>query len=183
MPGKDPLLTSSDDVPCRVRGLAQTSYAGLCALTFNTWMIGSFCQTHMINLCFIFGCHSLLSLSTKTIPECLVLNLLIMPEWAMILFEISSTQILQSYYRTSFSGYNSNNCVVSARIRTRCKPEIKTESSEHHFFVDSNQKEDSSKSEMPCKQHLDTLRLLKSHEHWFYCRACISLPSDLFIAW
>ena len=182
MPGKDPLLTSSDDT-CRVRGLAQTSYAGLCALTFNTWMIGSFCQTHMINLCFIFGCHSLLSLSTKTIPECLVLNLLIMPEWAMILFEISSTQILQSCYRTSFSGYNSNNCVVSARIRTRCKPEIKTESSEHHFFVDSNQKEDSSKSEMPCKQHLDTLRLLKSHEHWFYCRACISLPSDLFIAW
>ena len=30
----------------------------------------------------------------------------------MILFDISSTQIYQSGNRTSFSGYNSNNCVV-----------------------------------------------------------------------
>lgn len=77
--------------------------------------------------------HSFLSMSTKTIPECLMLNVLIRPECASILFDISSTQILQSCNRTSFSGYNSNNCVFSARIRTRCRPEIKTESSEHHF--------------------------------------------------
>ena len=77
--------------------------------------------------------HSFLSMSTKTIPECLMLNVLIRPECASILFDISSTQFLQSCNRTSFSGYNSNNCVFSARIRTRCRPETKTESSEHHF--------------------------------------------------
>ena len=82
---------------------------------------------------FSIGSHSFLSMSTKTIPECLMLNVLIRPECASILFDISSTQILQSCNRTSFSGYNSNNCVFSARIRTRCRPETKTESSEHHF--------------------------------------------------
>ena len=82
---------------------------------------------------FSIGSHSFLSMSTITIPECLMLNVLVRPECASILFDISSTQFLQSCNRTSFSGYNSNNCVFSARIRTRCRPETKTESSEHHF--------------------------------------------------